>query len=147
VSLIGVLEHLQNPYLFLDNLKKNKNVEYLYISVPLFSPAVFFESIFDQVFPRLLSMGHTHLYSKESLEWLYKHFGFSSVAEWWFGTDMMDLYRSISIILEKNRNISKIAKEKWKQMITPMINSMQLCIDQNKLSSEVHVLLKVNEKN
>ena len=128
---------------FLDNIKHNTSVKYLYLSVPLFSPTVIFECIFDDVFPRLLSMGHTHLYSKQSLEWLYKHFNFDPIAEWWFGTDAVDLFRSISVLLEKKYVQNKQLNDIWLNMFKPLLNDIQLSIDKKRLSSEVHTLIKI----
>lgn len=102
VSMIGVLEHVRRPRELLAALKRNRNVRYVYLSVPLFSPCVFFEMAFDDVMPRQLSGGHTHLYTDSSLDWTCREFGFERVGEWWFGTDMVDLYRSVSVRLGRS---------------------------------------------
>ena len=69
VSLIGVLEHLNKPNEFIKLFVKS-NIKYLYISVPLFSLSVLLENSFSNIFPRQLSGGHTHLYTKE--DYLFK---------------------------------------------------------------------------
>ena len=141
VSLIGVLEHLQQPRELLAALKDNEAVSYLYISVPLFSPSVFIEAAFQDVMQRHLSGGHTHLYSESSLDWTCREFGMNRVAEWWFGGDVMDLYRSILVRLSASDKTAGAA-ELWTGMMKPAIDAMQEALDRRHLSSEVHMLLQ-----
>lgn len=141
VSMIGVLEHLQNNREVLNCIKINPNVSYLYISVPLFSLSVYLEMSFPNVFHRQLHGGHTHLYTEKSLNYMCDEFGFDIIAQWWFGTDIVDLYRDISVILENNHASNEL-KNSFKEMIIPVIDSMQLQLDRKHLSSEVHLLLK-----
>ena len=68
---IGVLEHIENPNEFLKLLKKSK-IKYLYISVPLFSLTSLVENSFENVYPRHLSGGYTHLYTKKSIYYFAK---------------------------------------------------------------------------
>ena len=88
LSMIGVLEHLQNPREVLAAMRDNPRIRHFYMSVPLFSPCVFFEMIFPEIFHRQLSAGHTHLFTESSLNWLFDEFGMKRRSEWWFGTDM-----------------------------------------------------------
>ena len=141
VSMIGVLEHLQHPREVLKELKQNDNVEYIYISVPTFSLSVYLELMSPEVFHRQLSGGHTHLYTEKSLSYLCKEFGFEVMAEWWFGTDIVDLFRHISVTLEKIKCSKKI-EELWRKDFIPLIDAMQLELDKEHFSSEVHMVLK-----
>jgi hypothetical protein len=144
VSMIGVLEHVQQPREIVAALRANKNVRFLYLSVPLFSPCVFFEMIFPQVFHRQLSAGHTHLFTDNSLAWLCTEFGMQRRAEWWFGTDIVDWFRSVFVTLEQ-QSASPEVTSMWSEVMTPAIDDMQLALDQRKLSSEVHLLLEFSE--
>ena len=60
--MIGVLEHLTEPYKILSHLKKVKfnifTFRYHFFHFQLY------ENSFPNVFPRQLSGGHTHLYTK-----------------------------------------------------------------------------------
>lgn len=141
VSMIGVLEHLQNPREALKALQRNKNVKYLYILVPTFSLSVFLEILTPGIFHRQLTGGHTHLFTKQSLSHLCKEFEFEAIAEWWFGTDVVDLFRHISVTMQ-NQNCSQRVMESWRQEFMPLIDAMQLEIDKSHFSSEVHMLLK-----
>ncbi len=139
ISMIGVLEHLQKPREVLAAIRANENVRYLFISVPLFSPCVFFELIFPQVFQRQLTAGHTHLFTDSSLDWLCREFGMTRVAEWWFGTDMVDLLRSVNVELTRQGGGMG---DRWIETFGPAIDDLQLALDRQRLSSEVHLLLE-----
>lgn len=141
VSLIGVLEHLQQPRQLLAALRSNPSVSYVYISVPLFSPSVFFELAFPEVMQRHLSGAHTHLYTESSLEWTCREFSLRRMAEWWFGSDIVDLYRGILIRLAQNEATAESAAI-WQEMLKPAVDGMQESLDSRRLSSEVHMLLK-----
>ena len=141
LCMIGVLEHLQQHRKILKAIKDNPNIKYLYISLPMFSPTVFFELVFTGVMNRLLTGGHTHLYTESSIDWFCKEYKFLKISEWWFGLDIMDLYRSISVSLSKNDNTNKMADE-WKKIFSPVIDSLQLELDKKHLSSEIHLILK-----
>ena len=141
VALIAVLEHLNNPNIFLKNFIKS-NIEYLYISVPLLSLSVFIENVFKNVFPRHLSGGHTHLYTKKSINYLIKKNNLKIVGEWWFGTDIADLYRSI--LISGNYNNKEIYLNKLNKNLYDVIDELQNVLDKNKICSEVHMILKKN---
>ncbi len=142
VSLIGVLEHLQTPRTVLDALSNNKRNRYIFLSLPLFSPCVFFEMVFPQVMPRQLSGGHTHLYTESSIDYFCEEFGLERIAEWWFGTDLVDLFRSVLIMLGKTPECLEMTGI-WETYFKDSIDDMQNVLDKRKLSSEVHMLLKV----
>ena len=60
---------------------------------------------------------------------------------WWFGTDMLDLHRNIYVSLMKSRKLKNIS-EVWQNNFVKCIDDLQLVLDKNLLSSEVHMLLK-----
>ena len=62
------------------------------------------------------------------------------VSTWWFGQEMLDLYRFGSLVLSKESNISS----KWQSIFLKIIDRLQLEIDKEYLSSEVHILFKKN---
>ena len=141
--MLGVLEHVQNPREILNAIRHNKNIKYLFLVVPTFSPSVFFEASFEHIMPRVLVGGHTHLYTDNSLKWLAKEYSLSREAEWWFGTDIFDLFRSISITLSKSNEKHRLS-ELWTTLFKGTIDELQLCLDKQKLSSQAHILFKVS---
>lgn len=150
VSLVGVLEHVSNPRAVINELKLNKNVDYIYLSVPVYSLSVFIELMNDDFFHRHLHVGHTHLYTKQSLRYitlhyLAKEFDFSVLSEWWFGADIVDFYWSIFVILE-SKKVSQFFKDDLQAMTLPLIDKLQLEIDKSEFSSEVHMLWRRNKE-
>jgi ubiquinone/menaquinone biosynthesis C-methylase UbiE len=142
VSLIGVLEHLQKPNEVLKALVSNQSINYLYISVPMFSPTVFFEMVFNEIMPRHLAKGHTHLFTSSSLEYLERKFKLERQGEWWFGNDIADLYRNIMVTISNDPNMNKMLSS-FDGMFKHMIDQLQLVIDENHLSSEIHVVYRI----
>ena len=139
VTMIGVLEHLNYPREMLSVINKNLSIKYIYLSVPLFSFSVLIESCFTNIHNRHLGGSHTHLFTEKSLKKLLLNFGFKPFSEWWFGTDFMDLFRSIDVTSKKNNNF--LLSDKLKDMYE-LIDEFQKVIDKNKLSSEVHIVFK-----
>jgi 2-polyprenyl-3-methyl-5-hydroxy-6-metoxy-1,4-benzoquinol methylase len=139
VSLIGVLEHLEKPNDFLVAFNES-SAKYLYIVVPLYSLSTFLENSFKHVYPRHLSDGHTHLYTEKSLNYLAKKNNLNIIGEWWFGTDIADLYRSLS--LSKDVLNKKIYQNELKKNLSNHIDTLQAVLDKQKNCSEVHMIFK-----
>ena len=139
LSMIGVLEHLTDPHRLLNSFKKSK-IKYLYISVPLFSLSTFIENSFQNVFPRQGAGGHTHLYTKKSLNYLAKKYNLKIIGEYWFGTDMPDLMRSL--INSGNILNNKIYMKELNNNFSNFVDELQTILDKNKICSEVHMIFK-----
>ena len=136
VSLIGVLEHLSNMDEVL-GLLSEKKIRHVYTSVPVFSLASIMQTLNEEVFPRQLSGGHNHLFSAKSLEKLMGRHGFEVISDWWFGTDISDLRRMLSVTLEnRSHDIDKILNS----VLDKAVDSMQSSLDRHKITSEVHSL-------
>lgn len=141
VSMIGVLEHLQTPREALVKINSNPNIKYVFLSLPTFSLSVYLEMLDDNVFHRQLHGGHTHLYTEKSIDYMCKEFGFEVIGQWWFGTDMVDLYRQIYVKLEC-ANASESIKNDFKTRLAKFLDQSQLELDKVNESSEVHILLR-----
>ena len=139
VTMISTLEHLQHPNLILKYIK-NSNIKYLYIVVPLFSFSSLVENVFRNVYPRQLSGSHTHLYTKESIDYMVKKNNFKILGEWWFGTDISDLFRSM--LLNSKYNDKKYL-DHYKFFFGDHVDELQNVLDKKKLSCEVHMVLKI----
>lgn len=144
VSFIGVLEHLTEPRTALKRIAENRKIKYMFVSLPLFSFSVFFELVHQNSFNRQLSGGHTHLYSKESINYFCKEFGFNIVGEWYFGTDIVDLFR-FNCTKMRQLNVSDSAITCFKHQFVPIIDQLQSIMDKTEFCSEVHLLIKTNE--
>ena len=140
ISLIGVMEHLQDLEIFFDAFKSSK-AQYLFFSVPMFSPSVVFENVFENVFPRQLSSGHTHLFTEESLKVLFEKLNVKSIVEWRFGTDIMDLLRSC-LTQASIKNSSTKFNNSITTKISPIVDKLQNTLDEHHFCSEIHCLAK-----
>ena len=139
LSLIGVLEHLQDINSLMVKFLKSK-IKYLYISVPIFSLSTFIENVFNKVYPRQLSGGHTHLYTKKSLLFFAQKYNLKIIGEWWFGQDFLDLYRSI-LLSRKTDDIKKYKYLLDKNLFS-VIDKLQNILDKNMICSEAHIIFK-----
>ena len=138
ISAIGVIEHLRTPQLFFDAFKKSK-AKYLYYSVPMFSLSVILENLFSRSYPRQLSGGHTHLFTENSIIKMNSIIGVKSIAEWRFGTDMMDFYRHCEIELANNK-VSNNLLSIFRSEFTKNIDELQNILDKSNFCSEIHVV-------
>ena len=141
-SLIFVLEHLQTPREVIKALSQNENIKYVFFSVPIFSPTVIFESVFQEVMPRHLAAGHTHLYTDKSIQYFCDEFAFQRQSEWWFGLDICDLYRSVLVSLQKSNTKNTYLQDYWTERFMPLIDSLQSVLDEAQACTEVHILLE-----
>ena len=139
ISFIGVLEHLQEPRTVLRQVCANRDIKYLFISVPLFSLSVLLEATFPLVMPRQLSGAHTHLYTPTSLDHLEKEFNLKPLGKWWFGTDMVDFYRSLSVSLSESPDTESLQPFVAEQF-DEVLDELQGVLDKSYLSSEVHAV-------
>lgn len=144
MSFVGVFEHLQDPRGVLSAMKKNPNVKYFYFCVPMFSPCIYNEMAFPGIMPRQLTVGHTHLFTKSSIEYLEQEFSLKRLGAWWFGTDMMDYYRSIQVTLANNKDMEQMAFA-WTELFEVVLDDMQLAIDRHRESSQVHMVMRVRD--
>ena len=136
ITLIGVLEHLQDPHKIFEIFKRSQ-IKYMMVSVPLFSLTSIIEHISPKVFPRLLSGAHTHLFTKESLQFLSKKHNLKVKGEWWFGLDFADLFRKMVVISNNSQKFNRIIKKYF----FDHLDSFQSILDKNKISNEVHLVL------
>ncbi|MBF0260953.1 MAG: class I SAM-dependent methyltransferase [Magnetococcales bacterium] len=140
LSTIGVIEHLREPVRFFEAFRASR-AEYLFYSIPMFSMSVIFENLFQTVFPRQLSGGHTHMFTETSFLKLNARLGVTSVAEWRFGVDIMDLYRCCLTTL-MNTGASERLISHLKEGFAPRIDAMQTQLDQHHFCSILHCLAR-----
>lgn len=141
ISMIGVLEHLQNPNSALQEIADNPNIQYVYLLVPLFSFAVFVEYFNQNHYNRHLSGGHTHLYTPESISYFCNKYGFETAGEWYFGSELLDLYRSIYLKMEDMDTSDQFRKILLDKFLSIM-DDLQSVLDCSEFCSDLHILLR-----
>lgn len=139
LTLIGVLEHIVDIHDFLNKIKKNKNIKFIFLCVPMFSLSSLIENNFINIFNRQLGGGHTHLFTEKSLLKLMNKYSFYEKGSWWFGTDIPDLLRSFRVQITKNKSpgLNKTIND-----LEKITDDLQMQIDKKKLSSQVHMFLE-----
>ena len=145
VTMVFSLEHFEQPREIMRALKANPSVRYIFLALPMFSPGTITEISFSRVMTRQLGLGHTHLYTVSSLEWLIGEHGLRTIGEWWFGSDIFDLHRSVAVTLKQAGTMDALV-ERWSEMILPSLDEMQASIDRRKLSSESHLMLSIGRR-
>ena len=138
VAAIGVIEHLKEPQKFFEAFQKS-SAQYLYYSAPMFSLSVALENVFKNVFPRQLSGGHTNLFTESSISKMNNLIGVTSIGEWRFGTDVMDLHRHLLINLQENQSSQKMIDFLYSGF-GEKIDEIQSIFDENHFCSEIHVI-------
>lgn len=143
LSAMAVIEHISNLDEFIEAVK-NCSFEYFYYSVPTYGLSVSIEAVFDNVFPRHLSGGHTHLFTEKSLETLHERLGVTPIAEWRFGTDVQDIKRSIEVSLRQS-NASDYFVNRFQNEFSVYSDKVQAIIDKSHNCSQIHVICKKNK--
>lgn len=139
VSAIGVIEHVRDPRGLLHSFQQSK-AQYLYFSVPMFSFSALLENVSQSVFPRQLSGAHTHLFTESSIKKMYDMISVSAVAEWRFGTDVQDLFRTMQIKLQEGGASGRIL-ELFADQFGGLADKWQRQLDESHFCSEIHVLV------
>lgn len=142
IILAGVLEHLLNPRDVLRALKQNSSIKYAYISIPVMSATVWIDQLNDSLFHRALDGGHTHIYTQDSINYLVNEFGFRVMSSWWFGTDLLDLYRQIRVTCTR-KGFSERAIALMDQDLGELTDNLQYELDKVGRSSEVQLMVDV----
>ncbi len=140
ISAIGVLEHLVHLQENLEAIKNNNAIQYLYASVPMLSFSCVFEASHQDCYNRHTGGTHTHLFTNRSIAYMAEMMGFEVAYEWRFGSDINDLYRFIMVLLQKNGNPDFAVR--FSEQFTPLMDQLQLTLDESEFSSELHFILK-----
>lgn len=138
VSLINVLEHLENPKQTIINISKSMTKgAYFLFEVPRFpSISSFANKCFPETSARnIYSPDHLHLFSDYSINLILNLAGFEIESVWYFGQDMYELFGNVACKGNFELNSSF-------HNITPLINDFQKIVDSNKLSDTMLVLVE-----
>lgn len=129
-SMIGVLEHLQDPIDAISSIIKS-GYEYLYISVPMVGLSSFIEALSDSFYHRHLAPDHLYAFSDKTLQWIESELSLQRIGQWNFGTDADDLFRLLT-----HKTNDSLEYGLW-------VDAIQQVIDKNQMSSEIHLVWKL----
>ena len=104
----------------------------------MFSLTAIIENAFQNIYPRNLFGPHTHMYTKKSIYYILKKYNFKIVAEWWFGSDFLDLSRVIKLTMSSSSNLMS---KKFDSYFFKHIDKLQSILDKNKNSSDLQILI------
>lgn len=141
ISLIHVIEHLEDPYSVINLFKKSK-AQFLLVAVPLFGFGVIIDLLFKNFNPRTIGGGHFHLFTMKSLNYFFKKTKLKIKSEWWFGSDAYDLYRNTILnLVNKNNRKSKIFLNYLDNILLDPMDNYQNQIDKSKSTSDIHLVI------
>jgi SAM-dependent methyltransferase len=141
VTMICTLPHVANHNEIIEAMVENKNILYTFQKVPMFSLGAILDVLHPRINSRVLSGAHTHLYTDKSLDYLENKYNLERSAEWRFGADSLDLFRHVEVKARK-KFFSQNFLDKFGEKFLPVIDEIQLIIDNNNFSSEIHFLWK-----
>ena len=143
VCMICTLPHVSDHNGTLEAMIQNSNIKYTFQKLPMFSLASMLDIVHPEMNSRVISGSHTHAYTNSSLEYMEEKYGLTRIAEWRFGSDIVDLYRNLQIGINKS-GFSKKFTLKLQDAIYPIIDRLQLVLDDGEFASESHILWKFN---
>ncbi len=142
LTMIFSLEHVRNLRKFAARLRENKRIKWFFFAVPMFNPSIMLEALFTRRMTRSIGCGHTHLFTKSSIEKFCADNSFAVEAAWWFGGNGFDLHRLVSASLAADPQTQPLVAQ-WDDMMAKVIDPLQLAFDKAQMSSEVHMLARI----
>jgi 2-polyprenyl-3-methyl-5-hydroxy-6-metoxy-1,4-benzoquinol methylase len=134
-----VIEHCLELGDLFDALRECPPGTVLAFSVPTYGVAALLEGAFEKHYARNLdSVLHLHLFTDGSIARAMKETNYEIKAEWIFGQDADDLYRSIVIPLGGTHSAEAMADEKAR--LLGCLSDIQAVIDRARLSDARHIL-------
>lgn len=141
ISAIGVLEHITDLDGVMEQLTSQSNAKYLYYSVPMMSLATVMGVLFPGLYSRILSGGHTHLFSEPSIKKFNDMWDLKPVGMWRFGADILDLTRALEFILTPVSSDTFL--NNFMEHTHEVVDGLQAVLDKAHWCSEIHVLAEI----
>lgn len=137
ISLLDVLEHLENPKNILKLITANSDCEYLVLSVPHHpSLSAFASKLFpNDVTRHLIIPDHLFIFSEKSLQLLVSECGFEITHCWKYG---QDFYELMSMTTQQ----AKQDIDSWPKELFSAMNDVQFALDKHGLSDIMLVIAK-----
>jgi hypothetical protein len=134
-----VIEHCLELGDLFDALRECRPGTVLAFSVPTYGLATLLEGAFEKHYARNLdSVLHLHLFTDSSIARAMSEANYEIKAEWIFGQDADDLYRSVIIPLGHTHSAEATADERAR--LLSCLSGIQAVIDRARLSDARHIL-------
>jgi 2-polyprenyl-3-methyl-5-hydroxy-6-metoxy-1,4-benzoquinol methylase len=134
-----VIEHCLELGDLFDALRECQKGTVLAFSVPTYGLATLLEGAFEKHYARNLdSVLHLHLFTDSSIARAMSEANYEIKAEWIFGQDADDLYRSVIIPLGRTHSAEATADERAR--LLGCLSGIQAVIDRARLSDARHIL-------
>ena len=137
VSLINVLEHIENPTNFLKLLSLVEN-EYFAFEVPLHPSLSTIVNILSNklTYRHVYPPDHLHIFTKDSINHMLNKIGFREIACWYFGQDFSFLNSFLKQNLVGNSNSAYLS------LFSDLCDNLQESLDENEFSDTAFVIAK-----
>ena len=137
ISLINVLEHIENPTNFLQLLSLIEN-EYFAFEVPLHpSLSTIVNILSDELtYRHVYPPDHLHIFTKESISLMLNKVGFKEIGCWYFGQDFSFLNSFLKQKLVGNSNNAYFS------VFSNLCDNLQESLDENEFSDTAFVIAK-----
>ena len=97
--------------------------------------------LFPGLYSRILSGGHTHLFSELSIKKFNEIWGLNPVGVWRFGADILDLTRALESSLMPVSSESFLTN--FMGHMHEVVDGLQAVLDKAHWCSEIHVLAEI----
>lgn len=137
ISLINVLEHIENPTRFLELLSSVHN-EFFAFEVPLHPSLSTIVNILSEelTYRHVYPPDHLHIFTKYSICHMLNKIGFKQIACWYFGQDFSFLNSFLKQKLVSNSN------DVYFSLFSGLCDNLQESIDEKEFSDTAFVIAK-----
>ncbi len=136
-----VLEHLNDPWVILNNLKNKPKGTLFAFSVPVFGFAAILEQVSEEHAARSLDgLVHRQIYTQNSIDFLLDAINYKKLSEWTFGQDSLDLKRLILKKINKKSLSEGMLLEDIQNKLGGIIDPIQEVLDRAEFSDAKHIL-------
>lgn len=136
-----VLEHLKDPWIILNQLKKKSKGTLFAFSVPVFGFAAILEQVSEEHAARSLDgLVHRQIFTHKSIDFMLNAMNYKKVSDWTFGQDSLDLKRLILKKINKKSLSENMFLEDIQNKIGSIVDPIQEVLDRAELSDAKHIL-------
>ncbi len=136
-----VLEHLDNPWIILNNLKNKAKGTLFAFSVPVFGFGTLLEQVSEEYAARSLDgLVHRQIFTQQSIDFMLNKINYKKVSDWTFGQDSLDLKRLILKKINKRSFSEGMLLEDIQNKIGSIVDPIQEVLDRADFSDAKHIL-------